>query len=166
MKNHSDQSAPKKPKNPLWVRILWFLWCTIDLKETHPKFTHFITYLKNKEIPESKIFFQNKLIKPLSGESANICEGKATKFPKRNKEWQISRLRRSYVRILQTILGGNWDDVLQSIVIVPSIKANYQYVNSKGLESQLILVMDNINAPVIASHLNQRGKKRMNLIIL
>ena len=33
----------------------------------------------NKEIPESKIFFQNKLIKPLSEESAKICEGKATK---------------------------------------------------------------------------------------
>ena len=33
----------------------------------------------NKEIPESKIFFQNKLIKPLSEENAKICEGKATK---------------------------------------------------------------------------------------
>ena len=32
-----------------------------------------------KEIPESNIFFQNKLIKPLSEESAKICEGKATK---------------------------------------------------------------------------------------
>ena len=33
----------------------------------------------NKEIPESKIFFQNKLIKSLSEENAKICEGKATK---------------------------------------------------------------------------------------
>ena len=33
----------------------------------------------NKEIPESKIFFQNKLIKPLREENAKICEGKATK---------------------------------------------------------------------------------------
>ena len=33
----------------------------------------------NKEIPDSKIFFQNKLIKPLCEESAKICEGKATK---------------------------------------------------------------------------------------
>ena len=33
----------------------------------------------NKEIPESKIFFQNKLIKPLREESAKILEGKATK---------------------------------------------------------------------------------------
>ena len=33
----------------------------------------------NEEIPASKILFQNKLIKPLSEESAKICEGKETK---------------------------------------------------------------------------------------
>ena len=62
--------------------------------------------------------------------------------------------------------GRKLEMMFYKVLIVPSIKANYQYVKSKGLESQLILVMDNINAPVIASHLNQRGKKRMNLIIL
>lgn len=120
MKNHSDQSAPKKPKNPLWVRILWFLWCTIDLKETHPKFTHFITYLKNKEIPESKIFFQNKLIKPLSGESANICKGKATKEEcinslneiKNDKSPGSDGLTSEFYKRFWEEIG---DDVLQSI---------------------------------------------------
>ena len=33
----------------------------------------------NEEISASEIFFQNKLIKPLSGESAKTCEGKVTK---------------------------------------------------------------------------------------
>ena len=33
----------------------------------------------NEEIPESKIFYQNKLIKPLREDSAKSCEGKVTK---------------------------------------------------------------------------------------
>ena len=33
----------------------------------------------NIETPESNTFFENKLIKPLSDESANICEGKIAK---------------------------------------------------------------------------------------
>lgn len=46
--------------------------------------------------------------------------------------------------------GRKLEMMFYKVLIVPSIKANYQYVKSKGLESQLILVMDNINAPVIA----------------
>ena len=140
------------------------------MKETHPKFTHFITYLKNKEIPESKIFFQNKLIKPLSGESANICKGKATKEECINYLNEIKNDKSpGSDGLTSEFYKRFWEEIemmFYKVLIVPSIKANYQYVNSKGLESQLILVMDNTNAPVIASHLNQRGKKRMNLIIL
>ena len=33
----------------------------------------------NIETPESNTFFENELIKPLSDENANICEGKITK---------------------------------------------------------------------------------------
>ena len=36
--------------------------------------------------PESNAFFENKLIKPLSDESANICEGKITK--EECKKWK------------------------------------------------------------------------------
>lgn len=80
----------------------------------------FITYLKNKEIPESKIFFQNKLIKPLSGESAKICEGKATKEEcinflneiKNDKSPGSNGLTSEFYKRFWEEIG---DDVLQSI---------------------------------------------------
>ena len=74
----------------------------------------------NEEIPASKILFQNKLIKPLSEESAKICEGKVTKEEcinslnemKNDKSPSSDGLTSEFYKRFWEEIG---DDVVQSI---------------------------------------------------
>jgi len=74
----------------------------------------------NIETPESNAFFENELIKPLSDENANICEGKITKEECKNalNEMRIGKspdsdgLTSEFYKQFWDEIGG---DVVQSI---------------------------------------------------